>query len=61
MTINTGDSEPISQKPYHIAMKNYQWVKEKIEKLPTSKVIHSSRSSWSALITIVKKETEEND
>ena len=23
MTINTGDSEPISQKPYPIAMKNY--------------------------------------
>ena len=27
MTINTGNSEPISQKPYPIAMKNYQWVK----------------------------------
>ena len=26
MTINTGDSEPISQKPYPLAMKNYQWV-----------------------------------
>ena len=24
MTINTGDSEPVSQKPYPIAMKNYQ-------------------------------------
>ena len=28
MTIDTGNSEPISQKPYPIAMKNYQWVKE---------------------------------
>ena len=37
MTINTGDSEPISQKPYHIAMKNYQWVKEEIEKTTHSK------------------------
>ena len=27
MTIDTGNSEPISQKPYPIAMKNYQWVK----------------------------------
>ena len=32
MTINTGNSEPVSQKPYHIAMKNHQWVKDKIEK-----------------------------
>ena len=31
MTIDTGNSEPISQKPYPIAMKNYQWVKEEIE------------------------------
>ena len=26
MTINTGDSEPVSQKLYPIVMKNYQWV-----------------------------------
>ena len=32
MTIITGDSEPVSQKPYPIAMKNYQWVKDEIEK-----------------------------
>ena len=31
MTINTGDSDPVSQKPYPIAMKHYQWVKDKIE------------------------------
>ena len=55
MTINTGDSEPISQKPYPIAMKNHQWVKEEIEKLLTTKVIHSSRSSWSAPIIVVPK------
>ena len=55
MTINTGNSNPISQKPYPIAMKNYQWVKEKIEKLLAAKVIHSSRSSWSAPIIVVPK------
>ena len=27
MTIDTGASDPISQKPYPIAMKHYQWVK----------------------------------
>ena len=55
MTIDTGDSEPVSQKPYPIAMKNYQWVKDEIEKLLTAKVIHSSRSSWSAPIIVVPK------
>ena len=55
MTIDTGASNPISQKPYPIAMKHYQWVKEEIEKLLTAKVIHSSRSSWSAPIIVVPK------
>ena len=55
MTINTSDSDPVSQKPYPIAMKNYQWVKEEIEKLLTTKVIHSSRLSWSAPIIVVPK------
>ena len=55
MTINTGNSNPVSQKPYPITMKNYQWVKEEIEKLLTAKVICSSRSSWSAPIIIVPK------
>ena len=55
MTIDTGDYEPVSQKPYAIAMKNYQWVKEEIEKLLTVKVICSSRSSWSTPIIEVPK------
>ena len=36
-------------------MKNYQWVKEEIEKLLTAKVICSSRSSWSTPIIVVPK------
>ena len=55
MTIDTGTSEPVSQKTYPIAMKNYQWVKDKIEKLLTAKVICSSRSSWSVPIIVVPK------
>ena len=55
MTIDTGASDLISQKPYPIAMKHYQWVKEEIEKLLAAKVIHSSRSIWSALIIVVPK------
>ena len=53
MTIDTGTSDPVYQKPYPITMKNYQWVKEEIEKLLAAKVINSSRSSWSAPIIIV--------
>ena len=45
MMINMGSSKPVSQKPYPIAMKKYQWVKEEIEKLLAAKVIHSSRPS----------------
>ena len=35
-------------------MKHYQWVKEE-KKLLAAKVIHSSGSSWSALIIVVPK------
>ena len=55
MMIDIGNSHPVSQKPYPITMKNYQWVKEEIEKLLTAMVICSSRSSWSVLIIIVPK------
>ena len=55
MSIDTRDSEPVSQKPYPIIMKHYQWVKDVIDKLLTAKVIRGSRSSWSAPITVIPK------
>ena len=55
MTIDTGDSPPVSQKPYSIALKHYDWVKQEIDKLLEAKVIRSSRSSWSAPIIVVPK------
>ena len=55
MTTDTGTSDPVSQKPYPIAMKHYQWVKDEIEKLLAAKVIHGSCSSWSAPIIVVPK------
>ena len=54
MIINTRNLDPVSQKPYPITMKKYQWVKEEIEKLFAAKVI-CSRSSWSAPIIVVPK------
>ena len=55
MSIDTGDSDPVSQKPYPIAMKQYQWVKEEIDKLLEAGVIRNSHSSWSAPIIVVPK------
>ena len=55
MKIDTGDSEPVSQKPYPILMKHYTWVKDKINKLLTAKFIQGSLSSWSAPIIVVPK------
>ena len=55
MTIDTGTTDPVPQKPYPIAMKHYEWVKDEIEKLLTTKVICTSHSSWSAPIIVVPK------
>ena len=55
MTIDTGTYDPVLQKPYPIAMKHYQWVKDEIEKLLAAKFIHTSCSSWSAPIIVVPK------
>ena len=37
MSIDTGTTDPVSQKPYPIAMKHYDWVKNEIEKLLAAK------------------------
>ena len=42
MSINTGDSDPVSQKPYSIAMNHYNWVKEEIDKLLKAGVIRTA-------------------
>ena len=55
MTIDTGTTDPVSQKPYPIAMKHYEWVNNEIEKLLAAKVICTSPSSWSAPIIVVPK------
>ena len=55
ITIDTGTSDPVSQNPYRIAMKHYQWVKDEIKKLLAAKVIHTSCFSWSAPIIVAPK------
>ena len=36
MTIETVPADPVLKKPYPIAMKHYEWVKDEIEKLLTT-------------------------
>ena len=55
MSIDTGDSDPVSQKPYPVAMKHYNWVKEEINKLLEAGVIRNSHSSWLTPIIVVPK------
>ena len=55
MQIYIGNSEPVSQKPYPIAMKHYGWAMDEINKILDAKAMHSSHSSWSAPIIIMPK------
>ena len=55
MMIDTGNSEPVSQKPYPNVMKHYNWVKNEIDKLLTAKVIQGNQSSWSTPNIMVPK------
>ena len=51
-----GDSEPVSQSPYPIAVKHCDWVRSEINKLLDAQIICSGHSSWSAPIIVVPKE-----
>ena len=55
MSIDTGDHPPIAKKPYTLAIKHHEWVKEEISKLLEAGVIRESHSSWSAPIVVVPK------
>ena len=55
MTTDTGDHPPIVKKPYTLALKHYDWVKEEIDKLLEAGVIRESHSSWSVPTVVVPK------
>ena len=59
MLMDMGNSKPVSQKPYPIAMKHYDWVKDEINKLLDAKVIHSSHSNWSPPFIVIPKSNSE--
>ena len=56
MDIDIGDNPPIVKRPYTIALKHYDFVKEEINKLLNAGVIRESNSNWSAPIVVVPKQ-----
>ena len=55
MSIDTGDHLPIARKPYTLAIKHHEWVKEEIDKLLEAGVTRENHSSGSAPIVLVPK------
>ena len=57
MEINTGDSPPITQRPYTLPLKPAEWVQKELEILRKAGVIVRSVSPWVSPIFIVPKRT----
>ena len=55
--IDTGDSQPITQKPYILPLKHTTWVQRELEILEKAGVIVRSVSPWASPIVIVPKRT----
>ena len=57
MEIDTGDSPPITQKPYTLPLKHAKWVQKELEILEKAGVIVRSVSPWASPIVVVPKRT----
>jgi hypothetical protein len=55
MDIDTGDSPPIAQKPYTVALKHAEWLQEELEQLEKAGIIERCVSPWASPIVIVPK------
>ena len=55
MDIDTGDSPPVSSRPYILPLKHYKWVQREVESLECAGVITKSMSKWASPIVIVPK------
>ena len=58
MDIDTGNSPPISQRPYNLPLKHADWVQKELDTLEKAGVITRSVSPWASPIVIVPKKTE---
>ena len=57
MDIGTGDSPPVSSRPYTLPLKHYEWVQREIESLESAGVITKSMSKWASSIVVVPKKS----
>ena len=55
--IDSGDSPPVSSRPYTLPLKHYEWVQREIESLEWAGVIKKSMSNWASPIVIVPKKS----
>ena len=58
MEIDTGESPPLSQRPYNLPLKHSDWVQKELDTLEKAGVITRSVSPWASPIVIVPKKTE---
>ena len=61
MDVDTGDSPPVSSRPYTLLLKHYEWVHKEIESLECVGIITKSMSPWASPIVIVPKKTSPGD
>ena len=57
MDIDTGDSPPVSSRPYTLPLKHYKWVQREIESLEHAGVITKSMSKWASPIVVIPKKS----
>ena len=57
MDVDTGDSPPVSSRPYTIPLKHFEGVQKEIESLECAGVITKSMSPWTSPIVIVSKKS----
>ena len=57
MDIDTGNSPPVSSRPYTLPLKHYEWVQREVESLEGAGVIKTSMSNWASPIVIVPKKS----
>ena len=58
INIDTGDSPPISSRPYTLVLKHHRWVQKEIETLERAGVITKSMSTWASPIVVVPKKSQ---
>ena len=57
MDIDTGDSPPVCQKPYTLALKHKEWVEQEVRMLEEIGVVKKSISKWASPIVVVFKKS----